>query len=158
MNNTNNLAKILFDKYDTDKSGTISLEEFKSLAYNLGHYLTDGEAKFALYKIDTDGDGLVTFEEFSKWWRDLDRWKTIKYSQENLEVLSKLSEQFQTYDEDGNNCIDKKEFKELIKVIENKQWVYSIEEKELFDKLDKDKNGQISFNECKFLLFLEKIK
>lgn len=35
------LSRRVFDKYDTDKSGSIRPEEFKFLCYDLGHHLSE---------------------------------------------------------------------------------------------------------------------
>lgn len=42
------LSKILFNKHDKDKSGSITRNEFKDLCYEMGHYLNDTELDHAI--------------------------------------------------------------------------------------------------------------
>eukprot|EP00833_Pecoramyces_ruminatium_P013534 jgi/Orpsp1_1/1187566/evm.model.d7180000058655.1 len=142
-----NLSKVVFDKYDVDKSGTITYDEFKSMAYDLGHFLSDIELKLAVSQIDRRGIGKITYVDFKEWWKNSDRWTKIKLSDENFKYLYDISAQFQTYDKDKNGSIDKKEFKNFWKGINKKKTLSSIEERKMFEKLDSNGDGVISFNE-----------
>jgi len=55
------LPKVLFDKYDKDGNGYITYEEFKSLVYDLGHYISDLELKLAVRQLDRTGSGNITY-------------------------------------------------------------------------------------------------
>jgi Ca2+-binding EF-hand superfamily protein len=57
------IFKTMFDKFDTDKSGTISMSECKSLLEKLGvpWFL----ASVAFNKIDADKSGSLTVQEFT---------------------------------------------------------------------------------------------
>ena len=59
----------IFDFFDKDKSGSISLVELKDVHAKLGEPLTDEEAALALKTIATQSDGKLSFEEFLSWWR-----------------------------------------------------------------------------------------
>ncbi|KAI4864067.1 EF-hand [Hypoxylon rubiginosum] len=57
--------KELFDSYDTDKGGNISVEEFaKVLSQSPGKIPTEEEVKIIIQEVDIDGDGTISFNEF----------------------------------------------------------------------------------------------
>merc|ERR1712000_769692 len=82
------MSKRMFNKYDSDNSGTISLKEFRSLVYDLGHALTDVEFDLAVKMIDSDGDGELSYDEFKKWWSSQDRFGDLKLSEEQLGIIT----------------------------------------------------------------------
>ncbi|ORX71005.1 EF-hand [Anaeromyces robustus] len=141
------LSQMVFEKYDTDKSGGISYAEFKAMAYDLGYYISDMELKLAVKNLDKSGSGSIIYDDFKKWWMDKDRWNNVKLSEENFKYLYEISSQFQKFDKDKGGSIDKKEFKDFWKEVTKKKKVKSSEEKEMFKKLDTDGDGTISFNE-----------
>ena len=57
----NNL-QIAFDKFDTDRSGTISCSELKGV---IGIVANESIWEEMITEIDTNGDGMVDFDEFS---------------------------------------------------------------------------------------------
>jgi len=57
------LSKIVFNKYDTDHSGSITIQEFKFMAYDLGYYLSDTELDLAVKKLDKSGSDAITYED-----------------------------------------------------------------------------------------------
>ncbi|KAG0048639.1 hypothetical protein BGZ83_006430 [Gryganskiella cystojenkinii] len=69
--------KTKFDEVDTDKSGSITLNELTALLKTLG----GGEfsAKISLGQFDTNKDGQLTFEEFLEFAPTVDNW--------NLQIL-----------------------------------------------------------------------
>ena len=56
-------ARALFDKYDTDGSGCISILEFRKLCYDMGYFLTEKELELDVQILDVDGDGEISYEE-----------------------------------------------------------------------------------------------
>jgi Ca2+-binding EF-hand superfamily protein len=58
------VSRITFDKYDTDRDGNISKDQFNGLAYNLGKYLSSEALDAAWLKLDLNGDGSLSYEEF----------------------------------------------------------------------------------------------
>lgn len=56
-----------FQRYDSDSSGSINLEEYKKLCVDLG-WPTDNVSK-SLQSLDKNGDGVVDFNEFLIWLR-----------------------------------------------------------------------------------------
>lgn len=61
-------VRAIFNKYDTDKSGELDLDEFGVFCADLGEKFTQEQLEVALAEIDEDGNGTVDFEEFYKWW------------------------------------------------------------------------------------------
>ena len=57
-------AKELFNKYDTDKSGTISFPEFQQLLPDLGINLSMPKQIEYFRLCDKDGSGHIDYEEF----------------------------------------------------------------------------------------------
>ncbi|KAJ3015227.1 UNVERIFIED_CONTAM: hypothetical protein HDU68_012825 [Siphonaria sp. JEL0065] len=53
----------LFDRYDHDGSGSISISEFKSLCYDMGYFLTDQELALDVKLLDADGNGTLSYDE-----------------------------------------------------------------------------------------------
>ncbi|KAK6953097.1 hypothetical protein Daesc_005397 [Daldinia eschscholtzii] len=57
--------KELFDSYDTDKGGNISVEEFaKVMSQSPGKQPTEAEVQQIIKEVDLDGDGTINFNEF----------------------------------------------------------------------------------------------
>ncbi|KAI0122049.1 EF-hand [Daldinia grandis] len=57
--------KELFDSYDTDKGGNISVEEFaKVMSQSPGKQPTADEVQKMIKEVDLDGDGTINFNEF----------------------------------------------------------------------------------------------
>ncbi|EMR64965.1 putative calmodulin protein [Eutypa lata UCREL1] len=59
------IFKELFDSYDTDKGGDISVEEFaKVMSQSPGQAPTEAEIQQIINEVDLDGDGTINFNEF----------------------------------------------------------------------------------------------
>ncbi|KAI0836951.1 EF-hand [Hypoxylon sp. FL0890] len=57
--------KELFDSYDVDKGGNISVEEFaKVMSQSPGKAPTQAEVEQIVKEVDLDGDGTINFNEF----------------------------------------------------------------------------------------------
>ena len=62
--------KAVFDKFDHDESGAISVDELQKLSHCTGISLTAEQAAETLAKLDTDGNGTLGFDEFASWLRE----------------------------------------------------------------------------------------
>jgi Ca2+-binding EF-hand superfamily protein len=61
-------AQGFFQSFDSDESGSLSSDEFKSCYADMaafGFAMTDCES--AMQELDTDGNGVVNFNEFIRW-------------------------------------------------------------------------------------------
>eukprot|EP00940_MAST-03C_sp_MAST-3C-sp2_P001879 g1879.t1 len=60
--------RVHFDQYDTDRSGSINMSEFRHMVFDaLDLALSKSEARDAMRKIDIDGSGEIGFHEFVIW-------------------------------------------------------------------------------------------
>jgi len=57
------ISNIMFKKYDTDNSGSITIKEFRNMSYDLGYYLSDTELELAVKKLDRTGSGSITYDD-----------------------------------------------------------------------------------------------
>jgi len=58
----------LFKSVDSDRNGTLDLEEYKKLCEQLGQVgLPPERYQAGLKELDTDGDGKISFNEFLNW-------------------------------------------------------------------------------------------
>ena len=59
------VSLIKFEKFDTDKDGNITKEQFRSLCYSLGHCFDQSEELDTAWTIlDSNGNGVVSYNEF----------------------------------------------------------------------------------------------
>jgi len=141
------ISQIMFNKYDQDHSGSISVDEFRNLAYSLGYYLNDTELDIAVKKLDRSGSGSITYPDFKAWWGNNDRWNSLKLSDDNMIILSAISGEFQIFDKDMSGGLNKSEFVEFFNKTNKNKIITASDEDEMFKKLDINEDGRISFNE-----------
>lgn len=79
-----NLTKHVFNFYDSNNDGFLSLDNFRDLCVGLGiEGIVDVESEFD--KLDADKDGLVTFIETRNWIRSINY--TTKSILDNFEII-----------------------------------------------------------------------
>merc|ERR1712039_1078804 len=54
----------IFNLFDDDKSGTITLKNLKRVSKELGETMTEGELREMIERADSNGDGAITAEDF----------------------------------------------------------------------------------------------
>ena len=122
-------------------------DEFRLLCTDNGHFFTDAELDLAIRRIDTNGDGLIQYEEFVSFWQADDRFAAVRAASESERaVISRAIELFEAADADGNGVIDRTEFSSLFQTLRSESLTDKPIERALAD-LDRDGNGDISFNE-----------
>jgi len=140
------LSRRVFNKYDTDGSGQISVDEFKSMVYDMGYCLSEQELKMALLRLDSNGDKHISYDEFLNWWSTEDRFTKLQLNQQQAEKLEKSAAYFRYFDKDGSGVLDRKEFSGLhADLVKNKLINKSLDQ--TLEELDTNRDGQISFNE-----------
>lgn len=73
------VVNALLEKYDGNRDGKLSMQEFGRVCYALGHYLEpDTELVVAFGLIDVDGSGEIDYEEFAKFWRTDERFAKVR--------------------------------------------------------------------------------
>ncbi|KAJ0040234.1 hypothetical protein Pint_28069 [Pistacia integerrima] len=116
----------VFDKFDTNKDGKISRQEYKAALNLLGKGVAETEAAKSFQFVDTDGDGFIDFKEFMEMMKgmaafqvfDLNGDKKID-AEELMEVLRRMGERcsldacrkmIRGVDADGDGSVDMDEF------------------------------------------------
>lgn len=54
----------IFNLFDDDKTGTISLKNLKRVAKELGETMSEEELREMVERADSNGDGEISFEDF----------------------------------------------------------------------------------------------
>eukprot|EP01137_Pigoraptor_chileana_P010757 Opistho-2@60759 len=141
------LSRILFNKYDADKSGSITAKELKQLCYDKGHFLTDSELSLAISTIDVSGNGTISYDEFQKWWQDSNRFAKLKLSEADEAQLQSAAAYFKYFDKDHSGSIDSKsEFPALYADLVKNGFALPALDK-CIAALDGNGDGSVSFNE-----------
>ncbi|KAL0396694.1 UNVERIFIED_CONTAM: Calmodulin-like protein 30 [Sesamum calycinum] len=95
----------VFDKFDANGDGKISLEEYKQALKVLGGgATTTAEAAKSFRVADADGDGFIDLEEFSK-----------VYSSDGGAKSGDIQAAFRVFDSDGDGKISAEELMEVLK-------------------------------------------
>jgi len=147
------LSEIVFDKYDTDKSGQIDAKEFQNLCYSLGYALTQQELDLGVKLLDSDGSGQIGKDEFSAWWKKSDRWADIKLDDDGVQKRQQVADTFSDFDADKKGSIFAKDFDKFYQSLVDQKLTTKSKEKFLED-LDKNRDGKIQFPE--FVEWLER--
>ena len=140
------MSRIIFDKYDSDSSNSISKEEFHTLCYGLGHFLEGEEFEAAWCEVESDGSGQLTYEEFSAWWSTNDRWSHLQLSDEEIENLHQVHSYFTYYDEECSGELDHREFEGVYKYMTESGYEMDVLENVLAE-IDTTNDGLINYNE-----------
>jgi Ca2+-binding EF-hand superfamily protein len=123
-----NGVRALFEKYDKDRSGSISALELGHLLADLGERLKTEELKAILDTLDVDSNGQIAFGEFLTWWQRFG-----------------LEKCFNRFDTDNSGTIDAAELGELMTEVGSP--MYDDELDDALRELDKDGSGAIGFDE-----------
>jgi len=147
MNNEEvEILKSVFNKYDTDKTGYLTPQQFTFLISRLGRHVKElkgvefstAQAVFGL--LDTDGDKRLSFDDFVEWWRSEDSERYSYFADEKSKLLSKAYNLYSTYvSETGNMTY--LQFNNMMDELELDHGDYD------FDILDTNDDGLLSFSE-----------
>lgn len=58
----------MFQRYDRDRTGYISRQEFARLLEGLGQDINEDELQIALDSVDPQRTGKISFRKFKAWW------------------------------------------------------------------------------------------
>ena len=118
----------VFHKYDVDGSGSIDSKELGYVMKELGLTLSATELADALKKLDTSGDGYIGLDEYLAWFDMFD-----------------MQTEFNKFDKDGSGTVNRREF--LLLATALGLTLTKKERDRVFDSLDIDKGGVVSFAE-----------
>ncbi|XP_074263761.1 calcium-dependent protein kinase 29-like [Silene latifolia] len=126
--------KQMFNNIDTDRSGTITLEELKAGLARLGSRLTEPEIQQLMEAADVDNNGSIDYMEFI----------TATMHRHRLDKEENLQKTFLYFDKDNSGYITKEELRQAMEE-------YGMGDeatiKEILDDVDTDKDGQINYEE-----------
>lgn len=131
----------LFNRIDTDRSGTIAATELETLAAILDleeHSFTRDELQEACDEMDVAGDGNVDFEEFANYWKSNSPF-VIKLKKALLRQENEVREAWEKIDKDGSGVLDKDELMEMTHIMH-----IELSNQELtvaMDEMDADDDG-----------------
>ncbi|KAL6222573.1 hypothetical protein ACLB2K_005965 [Fragaria x ananassa] len=143
----------VFDKFDTNKDGKISREEYKSLLKTLDKEMTEAEIAKTFKALDSDGDDSIGWTEF------------VEMFNMGADEAKKadIEGAFRVFDLDGNGKISAEELslvlkklgencslgacKKMVKRVQPHQEMTVDEFKAWLRRFDNDHNGQISREE-----------
>ena len=145
-------TKVLFDKYDFDKTGTINPTEFTYMCREMGHYMTPQEASVAVKVIDKEGTGEITYESFQAWWASEGKLQKVTFNDQMLAYLNAAITSFMAYDIDGNGTLSRSEFTTLHRGLVSSAYKTTTEQAD-WDAMDDNHSGSISFAEYRDWLF-----
>ena len=126
-------AQEIFDKYDTDSNGLISVDEFIPLISQEDPKVSIASAPALFKELDTDGDGNISVNEFANFF-------TIK-----SKYQINLAQVFNKFDSDRNGLISVDEFEPLVK--ETEPTINASQIPNVFKAIDTDGDGNISITE-----------
>ncbi|KAK8449385.1 hypothetical protein SEVIR_7G209500v4 [Setaria viridis] len=126
--------KQMFNNMDTDKSGTITVEELKEGLTKLGSKISEAEVQKLMEAVDVDKSGSIDYTEFL----------TAMMNKHKLEKEEDLIRAFQYFDKDDSGYITRDE-------LEQAMAEYGMGDeasiKQVLDEVDKDKDGNIDYEE-----------
>ncbi|CAL5015465.1 unnamed protein product [Urochloa decumbens] len=126
--------KQMFNNMDTDKSGTITVEELKEGLTKLGSKISEAEVQKLMEAVDVDKSGSIDYTEFL----------TAMMNKHKLEKEEDLIRAFQYFDKDNSGYITRDE-------LEQAMAEYGMGDeasiKQVLDEVDKDKDGNIDYEE-----------
>lgn len=125
-----NGVRKMFERYDSDQSGSISALELGKLLADLGERLSTEELKEVLSSLDVDANGQVSFGEFIQWWQ--------RYGLEKC---------FRRFDVDNSGTINATELGALMAEVSSGVALTPEELDMAVAELDKDGSGEIGFDE-----------
>lgn len=132
----------VFRVLDADCSGRLSKEEVK-YAYKEFYEkeLSDDEVDVIFKRVNFSGSGFIEYSEFV----------IASLMSKQLIDIGKLEAAFSEFDIDGNGFIDTDELKKVL-VVEDDMDDYIMQK--IIKQVDKDGDGQISFEEFKSMMYL----
>jgi Ca2+-binding EF-hand superfamily protein len=146
------LSRRIFDKFDTDRSGSIDSKELQRMSLEFGVWLEGNALQMALRAMDHDGNGSISYDEFLKWYKS-SSFNDLKLDDVTLQRRNAASKVFTKFDTDGSGSLERNEFAGLFKEIRLLN-LTSLSLEDCLEDMDMDGDGTIQFNE--FVVWLDR--
>ncbi|KAK1437132.1 hypothetical protein QVD17_02917 [Tagetes erecta] len=127
--------KEMFKKIDIDDDGIITTEELKSGLQKLNTALAESEVQLLIEAVDTNGKGTLDYGEFV----------AVSLHLKKMANDEHLHKAFSYFDKDGNGYIEPHELQESL--MEDGDEDVSNIANDIFQEVDTDKDGKISYEE-----------
>lgn len=144
------LSQRMFERYDFDHNGYISLDEFQAMLKDHGIDLRGAALELAHRELDLNGDRRISYDEFVTWKRN-STFESLSLDDAKLEQRKRIAETFDRFDEDGDGVIDREEFRLLYMELDDIGLV-DCDQETLMQRIDRNNNRQIEFNELVFYM------
>jgi calcium-binding protein CML len=129
-----NEMKQVFDKFDANKDGKISQQEYKAVLRALGKGAMIGEVPKIFEVVDLDGDGFIDFREFMEVQRKGGGVKSMD-----------IQNAFRTFDSNGDGKISPEEVLEMLRRLGER---CSLEDcRRMVRAVDTDGDGMVNMDE-----------
>jgi Ca2+-binding EF-hand superfamily protein len=144
------ILQAVFNKYDTDKTGCLTVYQFTCLLAGLSKHVgelkgaDDQEIDAVFSYLDKDADGKLSFIEFEIWWTKQNKYDL--FCGEKAQLLRKAYQLFSNYTKDSMR-LSHSGFNKMMKEIGFPKC-----NDMCFGDLDLDDDGKLSFEEfCEWL-------
>nr|WNT99844.1 calcium-dependent protein kinase [Gymnema sylvestre] len=127
--------KEMFRKIDTDNDGIVSIEELKGGLQKFNSQLAESEVQMLIEAVDTNGKGTLDYGEFL----------AISLHLQRMANDEHLHKAFSYFDKDGNGYIEPDELRDAL--MEDGADDCTDVANDIFQEVDTDKDGRISYNE-----------
>lgn len=148
-------CKEVFDMFDVDHNGSISLEELQQAMTQMGLSPSLKELYVMFRKVDAKGDGEIDFDEFIALLEGGNMGGACACNNtDEQKVLIKergLRQSFNMFDLDQSGFIDKKELKQVMSICLQEE-LSDEDVTAIMNEVDKNGDGRISFEEFKGIM------
>ncbi|XP_064601554.1 neo-calmodulin-like isoform X3 [Liolophura sinensis] len=135
-----------FKIFDINGDGMITRKEFRRIMGALGQPVKDAEVAAVWSEVDKNDDGIIDFNEFV----DL-----MEFFKPRLNGGNQLRDIFTLFDKKGTGLVETKEL--VVAMTSLGEDVTTKEVKEIFEEVDKDRDGKINYEEFE-RVFREAVK
>ncbi|VDH98383.1 Hypothetical predicted protein [Mytilus galloprovincialis] len=134
--------KEVFELFDKDGDGTITIKELDTVMRSLGQNPTENEVKEMVQKVDTDGNGTIEFPEFLQMATDM---------MKSVDLADEVRDAFRLFDKNGDGYVTASELKTILS--NNGEKISDEELDAMVKDADVDGDGKINYQE--FVSILE---
>ncbi|XP_052103934.1 neo-calmodulin-like isoform X1 [Mytilus californianus] len=134
--------KEVFELFDKDGDGTITIKELDTVMRSLGQNPTENEVKEMVQKVDKDGNGTIEFPEFLQMATDM---------MKSVDLADEVRDAFRLFDKNGDGYVTAPELKTILS--NNGEKISDEELDAMVKDADVDGDGKINYEE--FVSMLE---